>query len=179
MTQFNIKQASSKTVEFNTKNFAYGSDWRKALSELAVKIAKSNNERLIAFNSIAHVAFAEATQGKTQKVIREQLAKVRDDIEQALGKQYSKAFALACQEMEFSLPEQAEFEALDFSAFVGQKVQRAKKEPEHGIPAMIKSFQNRKEKLQKMENPAEWVGDEIAAYTLIISLLKESPKAKQ
>lgn len=176
MTTFNIKQASSKAVEFSNSRFSYGSDWRKALSDLAVKIAKSDNERLTAFDAIAHVAYAEATQQKTQKAVRETLAQVRDELEQALGKQYARAFALACTEMEFSLPEQAEFEALDFSAFVGQKTTRAKKEPEHGVAAMLKTFRNKIEKLQKTENPQPWVSEEISAYALIIKTLEESSK---
>lgn len=176
MTTFNIKQASSKTVEFSNSRFAYGSDWRKALSDLAVKIAKSDNERLTAFDNLAHVAYAEATQQKTQKAVRECLAQVRDELENALGKQYARAFALACQEMEFSLPEQDEFEALDFSAFVGAKVARAKKEAEHGVAAMLKTFRNRIEKLQKMENPQNWVREELDAYALIIKTLEESSK---
>lgn len=176
MTTFNIKQASSKTVEFSNSRFAYGSDWRKALADLAVKIAKSDNERLTAFDSLAHVAYAEATQQKTQKAIREALAGVRDTIESALGKQYARAFALACQEMGFSLPEQEAFEALDFSVFVGQKTARAKKEPEHGVTAMLKAFRSKIEKLQKTENPQPWVSEEISAYALIIKTLEESAK---
>lgn len=176
MTTFNIKQASSKTVEFSNSRFAYGSDWRKALSDLAVKIAKSDNERLTAFDNLAHVAYAEATQQKTQKAIREALAQVRDTVEDALGKQYARAFALACQEMEFSLPEQGAFEALDFSAFVGQKTARAKKEPEHGVAAMIKAFKNKVAKLEKIENPQPWVEEESSAYALIIKTLEESSK---
>lgn len=176
MTTFNIKQASSKAVEFSNNRFAYGTDWRKSLADLAVKIAKSDNERLTAFDSLAHVAYAEATQQKTQKAIREALAGVRDTIENALGKQYARAFALACQEMDFNLPGQAEFEALDFSAFVGAKVTRTKKEPEHGIAAMIKSFRNKVEKLQKVENPQNWVREELDAYALIIKTLEDSAK---
>lgn len=176
MTTFNIKQASSKTVEFSNSRFAYGSDWRKALTDLAVKIAKSDTERLTAFDSLAHVAYAEATQQKTQKAIREKLAEVRDTIENALGKAYARAFALACTEMEFSLPEQAEFEALDFSVFVGAKTTRTKKEPEHGVTAMLKAFRNKIEKLQKVENPQNWVREELDAYALIIKTLEESSK---
>lgn len=174
MTTFNIKQASSKTVEFSNSRFAYGSDWRKALSDLAVKIAKSDNERLTAFDSLAHVAYAEATQQKTQKAVRECLAQVRDELENALGRQYARAFALACQEMEFSLPEQEAFEALDFGAFVGQKTARTKKEAEHGIKAMLKAFRNKIEKLQKAENPQPWVREELDAYALIIKTLEDS-----
>lgn len=176
MTTFNIKQASSKAVEFSNSRFAYGSDWRKALTDLAVKIAKSDTERLTAFDSVAHVAYAEATQQKTQKAIREALAGVRDTIENALGKAYARAFALACTEMEFSLPEQEAFEALDFSAFVGAKVTRTKKEAEHGIAAMIKTFRNKVAKYEKMENPQPWVAEELDAYALIIKTLEESSK---
>lgn len=176
MTTFNIKQAAVKAVEFSSDRFAYGTDWRKALAALSAKIAKSDTERAQAFNSLAHIAYAEATQQKTQKAIREQLAQVRDELENALGKQYARAFALACQEMEFSLPEQAEFEALDFSTFVGAKTARTKKEAEHGVAAMLKTFRNRIEKLQKTENPQPWVAEELDAYALIIKTLEESSK---
>lgn len=174
MTTFNIKQAAVKAVEFSSDRFEYGSDWRKALADLAVKIAKSDTERLSAFNSLSHIAYAEATQHKTQKETRAALAQVRDELENALGKQYARAFALACQEMDFSLPEQAEFEALDFSAFVGAKTTRTKKEAEHGVAAMLKAFKNRIEKLQKVENPQPWVKEEIDAYALIIKTLEDS-----
>lgn len=173
MTTFNIKQAAVKAVEFSSDRFEYGSDWRKALADLAVKIAKSDTERLSAFNSLSHIAYAEATQHKTQKETRAALAQVRDELENALGKQYSRAFALACQEMEFGLPEQAEFEALDFSAFVGAKVTR-KREAEHGVSAMLKAFRNKVEKLQKTENPQPWVAEELDAYALIIKTLEDS-----
>lgn len=174
MTTFNIKQASSKAVEFSNARFAYGTDWRKALADLAVKIAKSDAERLSAFNSLSHIAYAEATQHKTQKETRAALAQVRDELENALGKAYARAFALACQEMDFGLPEQDEFEALDFSAFVGAKTTRTKKEPEHGVAAMLKAFRNRVEKLQKTENPLPWVAEELDAYALIIKTLEDS-----
>lgn len=176
MTTFNIKQASSRVVEFSSNRFPYGSDWRKALADLAVKIAKSDNERCQAFDSLAHVAYAEATQQKTQKAVRECLAQVRDELENSLGKQYARAFALACQEMEFSLPEQEAFEALDFSVFVGAKVTRTKKEPEHGVTAMLKAFKNKVAKYEKMENPQPWVSEEIDAYALIIKTLEETSK---
>lgn len=174
MTTFNIKQASSKAVEFNNARFDYASDWTRALADLAVAIAKDNAERLSAFNSICHVAYAQATQHGTQKAVRESLVQVRDTIENALGKAYARAFALACTEMEFTLPEQEAFESIDFSAFVGQKATRAKKEAEHGVSAMLKAFRNKVEKLQKTENPQPWVKEEIDAYALIIKTLEDS-----
>ena len=176
MTTFNIKQAAVKAVEFSSDRFAYGTDWRKVLAALSAKIAKSDAERLSAFNSLSHIAYAEATQHKTQKETRAALAQVRDELENALGKQYARAFALACQEMDFSLPEQAEFEALDFSAFVGGKTTRTKKEPEHGVAAMLKAIKNKVAKLEKIENPQPWVEEESSAYALIIKTLEESSK---
>lgn len=174
MTTFNIKQASSKAVEFNNDRFNYASDWTKLLADLAIAIAKDNAERMSAFNSVCHIAYAQATQHGTQKAVRESLVQVRDSIENALGKAYARAFALACTEMEFTLPEQEAFEALDFSTFVGTKVTRNKKEAEHGVSAMLKTFRNKIEKLQKVENPQPWVAEEISAYALIIKTLEES-----
>lgn len=174
MTTFNIKQASSKAVEFNNDRFNYASDWMKLLADLAIAIAKDNAERMSAFNSVCHIAYAQATQHGTQKAVRESLVQVRDSIENALGKAYARAFALACTEMEFTLPEQEAFEALDFSTFVGTKVTRNKKEAEHGVSAMLKTFRNKIEKLQKVENPQPWVKEEIDAYALIIKTLEDS-----
>lgn len=174
MTTFNIKQASSKAVEFNNDRFNYASDWTRLLADLAIAIAKDNAERMSAFNSVCHIAYAQATQHGTQKAVRESLVQVRDSIENALGKAYARAFALACTEMDFTLPEQEAFEALDFSTFVGTKVTRNKKEAEHGISAMLKTFRNKVEKLQKVENPQPWVKEEIDAYALIIKTLEDS-----
>lgn len=174
MTTFNIKQASSKAVEFSSDRFDYASDWRIGLTLLAGKLANSRAEAESAFDGICHIAYAQATQRKTKKDVHTAVAEVRDEIEEALGKRYARAFALAVQELAFELPEQAVFEAVNFSAYIDAKSPRTKKEAEHGIAAMLKTFRNKVEKLQKTENPQPWVKEEIDAYALIIKTLEDS-----
>lgn len=176
MTQFVIAQASKKEVEYTSDRFDYASDWRIGLTLLAGKLANSRAEAESAFDGICHVAYAQATQHKTKKDVRTAVAEIRDEIEETIGKRYARAFALAVQELAFELPEQAVFEAVDFSAYIDVKASRTKKEPEHGIKAMLKAFRNKVEKLQKTENPQNWVREELDAYALIIKTLEESSK---
>lgn len=175
-----IKQNASKQVEWDVVNtqfdYAGAPAWKTELATLGAKLAQTKEETLEAFNHVAHLASFEAL--TLAKVADQQkaLTEARDLIESTLGKTYARAFAMGIKELEFKLPEQAVFEALDFSAFVGAKVTRTKKEAEHGITAMIKTFRNKVAKYEKMENPQPWVAEELDAYALIIKTLEESSK---
>ena len=175
-----IKQNASKQVEWDVVNtqfdYAGAPAWKAELATLGAKLAQTKEEMLEAFNHVAHLASFEAL--TLAKVADQQkaLTEARDLIEETLGKAYAKAFAMGIKELEFKLPEQAVFEALDFSAFVGAKTARTKKEPEHGVAAMLKAFKNKEAKLKKIENPQPWVEEESRAYALIIKILEESSK---
>lgn len=173
-----IKQNASKQVEWDVVNtqFDYtgAATWKTELATLGAKLAQTKTELLEAFNHVAHLASFEALTMTKVADQQKALTEARDLIEEVLGKAYAKAFAMGIKELEFKLPEQAVFEALDFSAFVGAKTTRTKKEAEHGIAAMIKTFRNKVEKLQKTENPQPWVKEEIDAYALIIKTLEDS-----
>ena len=173
-----IKQNASKQVEWDIVNtqfdYAGATAWKTELTTLGAKLAQTKTELLEAFNHVAHLASFEAL--TMTKVADQQRAitEARDLIEETLGKSYARAFAMGIKELDFKLPEQAVFEALDFSAFIGAKVTRTKKDTEHGIAAMLKTFRNRVEKLQKIENPQPWVAEEVDAYELIIKTLEDS-----
>lgn len=173
-----IKQNASKQVEWDVVNtqfdYAGAPAWKTELATLGAKLAQTKTEVLESFNHVAHLATFEALTRAKVADQQKALTEARDLIEETLGKTYARAFAMGIKELEFKLPEQAVFEALDFSAFVGAKVTRTKKEPEHGVAAMLKAFRNKVEKLQKTENPQSWVKEEIDAYALIIKTLEDS-----
>lgn len=173
-----IKQNASKQVEWDVVNtqFDYtgAATWKTELATLGAKLAQTKEEMLEAFNHVAHLASFEALTMTKVADQQKALTEARDLIEETLGKQYARAFAMGIKELEYKLPEQAVFEALDFRAFVGAKVTRNKKEAEHGVSAMLKSFRNKIEKLQKVENPQPWVAEELDAYALIIKTLEDS-----
>ena len=173
-----IKQNSTKQVEWDITNtqfdYAGAPTWKTELATLGAKLAKTKTELLEAFNHVAHLASFEALTMAKVADQQKALTEARDLIEETLGKTYAKAFAMGIKQLDFKLPEQEVFEELDFAAFVGAKTTRTKKEAEHGIAAMIKTFRNKVEKLQKTENPQPWVKEEIGAYALIIKTLEDS-----
>lgn len=180
MTQVNISQASYKQVEYTNDAFNYGTDWRLALAELGAKIANDKEAQNQAFNSVCHIAAVDVAKDKTtKKDRREAFAKVRDLIEQTLGKYYARAFALAISELDFSLPEQSVFDELDFSTYLGATTGAKKREPEHGAKEVLKFLENKVKRLQQKfkETPVNWVQEELDAYTLCRDALKESIKA--